>query len=171
MRSSAPIRFRRIGEVFPEPHAIESIAKFDSSNKCELLRKLEKVGFDIFPFIINQYGDVRSCGSTLFLVSASGSRFPSTSGVISAFVMWFTARAAISPTFPWWSIFAFVSSAHLNFKKLVIPFAMEINKSSFIDFLLYCLNSRTAQVSLLTITINKRNEKCLVSCKPGLKPG
>jgi hypothetical protein len=31
-----------------------------------------------------------------------------------------------SPTFPWWSIFAFVKSAHLNFRKLVILFAMEI---------------------------------------------
>jgi hypothetical protein len=45
-----------------------------------------------------------------------------TSGVISAFILWFRAfaygaRAAVSPTFPWWSIFALIDSAHLDFRK------------------------------------------------------
>jgi len=35
------------------------------------------------------------------------------------------ARATISPTFPWWSIFAFVSSAHLDSRKRWIIIAME----------------------------------------------
>jgi hypothetical protein len=85
---------------------------------------------NIFPLTINQYGEVRSCGSTLFLVSASGSPFPSTSGVISAFLVWLAAfasaaRATVSPTIPRWSIFAFASRAHLDLIKRLIIIAME----------------------------------------------
>jgi hypothetical protein len=129
----AHIRFRRIGEIFPKAHAVESIAKFDSGDNCQLFRKLDKIGFDVFPFTIDQYGEVGSCRSTLFLVSASGSPFPSTRSVISAFMLWFAAfasaaRATISPTIPRWSIFAFGSSAHLDFRKRLIIIAMKIIK-------------------------------------------
>jgi hypothetical protein len=95
-----------------------------------LFHKLDEVGFDIFPFTIDQYGEVRSCRSTLLLVKASGSPVPSASGVISAFVLWLAAfasaaRATVSPTIPRWSIFAFSSRAHLDLIKRLIIIAME----------------------------------------------
>jgi hypothetical protein len=46
----------------------------------------------------------------------------------AAFAFAFAARTTVSPTFPRWSIFAFSSRAHLDLIKLVITFAMEINK-------------------------------------------
>jgi hypothetical protein len=91
---SIPIRLTLIREIFTKPHAIDDISKFDSCDNGKLLRKLDEIGFDIFPFTVDQYGEVGSCGSTFFLVSASGYPFPSTSGVISAYMLCFAALAS-----------------------------------------------------------------------------
>jgi hypothetical protein len=74
--------------------------------------------------------------------------------------MWFAAfasaaRATISPTFPWRSIFAFGSFAHLDLIKLLITFAMEINKVRLIYFFFNSLNLKTAQSKLLQLGFTK----------------
>ncbi len=76
------------------PHAVESVSEYNSRNNRELFRKLDEIGFDILPFSLNEYGEVRSCSSTLFLVRATGSPFPSTGGVMSALVVSFAAFAS-----------------------------------------------------------------------------
>ncbi len=63
MGNSVSIRLPFIRERFTKPHAIESVSEFNSSNKCELFRKLFQVCLNVFPLTIDQYGEVRSCGA------------------------------------------------------------------------------------------------------------
>jgi hypothetical protein len=161
--SYAPMWLSSIGKIFTKPHAIESVSEFDSSIKCDLFRKLDEIGFDVVPFTVNEYGAVGSCGSTLLLVSASGSPFPSTSGVISAFNLCFAAIASpalatISPTFPWCAIFVLVKLANLTFTNVLISFAIEIIGCSPVKFPVYSFSLKTGQMLSPAITFNNRND-------------
>jgi hypothetical protein len=103
-----------ISEIFPKPHAFESVSEFDSSKKCKLFRGVFQVGLDVFSLTRGRILPIDPFfGQFLgFSLPLDQWRYQRLYFVVSAL-----ASAAWSATFPWCAIFAFGSPAHLDFRK------------------------------------------------------